>query len=269
MDSLSAYRTGDLAAWTADGRLRFHGRTDNQVKLRGLRVELGEIESAINAVDGVLTSIVVMTGEENNRFLAGYYTAARKIPPAELKKEISRSLTAYMVPGVLMQLDEMPLTANGKIDKMKLPKVECVPEAGDYVAPANEVEEDFCRWFAELLNLEKVSAEGNFFELGGTSLSASVIAMNAADKGYKIVYADVFKAQTPRQLAALATGGSMPSSQEKAQADLRAFDDSTLNLQNNVDEALPGLTGGSIGNLLLTGATGFLGIHVLREYLTR
>ena len=65
----------------------------------------------------MLTSIVVMTGEENNRFLAGYYTAARKIPPAELKKEISRSLTAYMVPGVLMQLDEMPLTANGKSTK--------------------------------------------------------------------------------------------------------------------------------------------------------
>ncbi len=266
VDGLPAYRTGDLAAWTADGRLRFHGRTDNQVKLRGLRVELGEIEGAINAVEGVLTSIVVMTGEENNKFLAGYYTASHKIDPAQLKAEIGRSLTAYMVPGVLMQLEEMPLTPNGKIDKKKLPKVEYVPEEGEYSAPVNEAEEDFCSWFAELLNMEKVSAEGNFFDLGGTSLTAAIIAMNAADKGYNIVYADVFKAQTPRALAALAAGEEIPT-EEDEQAAIRRFDYSTLDLKHNVEEELQGLTGHPIGNLLLTGATGFLGIHLLREYL--
>lgn len=268
VDGLPAYRTGDLAEWTADGKLRFHGRTDNQVKLRGLRVELGEIESAINAVPGVMTSIVIMTGEENNPFLAGYYTASREIAPADLKAEISKRLTAYMVPGVLMQLPEMPLTPNGKIDRKKLPKVEYVPDAGDYVPPANDVEADFCGWFAELLNLDKVSAEGNFFELGGTSLSAAVIALNASDKGYNIVYADVFKAQTPRQLAALVTGNEPPAEADDEQAAIRRFDYSTLDLGHNVDEELPGLTRNSIGNLLLTGPTGFLGIHVLREYLT-
>ena len=269
VDGLRAYRTGDLAAWTADGRLRFHGRTDNQVKLRGLRVELGEIESAINAVDGVLTSIVVMTGEENNRFLAGYYTASREIPPAEMKAEIGKTLTAYMVPGVLMQLDHMPLTPNNKIDKKKLPKVEYVPDTADYVAPANPVEEDFCRWFADLLNLEKVGAEDNFFELGGTSLSASVIAINAAEKGYPVVYADIFKAQTPRQLASLAMGQQPDHTKEDdEQAALRSYDYSALNLQHNVEEELPGLEGHDIGNLLLSGPTGFLGIHLLREFLT-
>ena len=268
IDGLRAYRTGDLAAWTADGRLRFHGRTDNQVKLRGLRVELGEIESAINAVDGVLTSIVVMAGEENNRFLAGYYTAVREIPPAEMKAQIGKSLTAYMVPGVLMQLDRMPLTPNGKIDKKNLPKVDFVPESAVYVAPANAVEEDFCRWFADLLNLEKVGAEDNFFELGGTSLSASIIAINASDKGYPVVYADVFKAQTPRLLAALATGQQPAAKEDDGQAALRSFDYSVLNLQHNVAEELPGLERHSIGNLLLTGPTGFLGIHLLREFLT-
>lgn len=268
VDGLPAYRTGDVAAWTADGRIRFRGRTDNQVKLRGLRVELGEIESAINAVDGVLTSIVVMTGEENNRFLAGYYTASREISPAELKAEIGKKLTAYMVPGVLMQLEEMPLTANGKIDKKKLPKVEYQPDTTAYVAPANAAEEDFCGWFAELLNMEKVSADGNFFELGGTSLSAAIIAMNAADKGYNIVYADVFKAQTPRALAALATGVEVAAPEDTEQDALRRFDYSALQLSGNVEETLPGLKRRSIGNLLLTGATGFLGIHVLHEFLT-
>ena len=266
LENRPAYRTGDVAAWTSDGRLRFHGRADNQVKLRGLRVELGEIESAINAVPGVLTSIVVMTGEENNKFLAGYYTASREIPADELKREISRTLTAYMVPGVLMQLESMPLTQNGKIDRKKLPKVEYTPGAGEYTPPANAVEEDFCQWFAEVLNLEKVSAEGNFFELGGTSLSASIIAIDAAEKGYPIVYADVFKAQTPRALSALVTGGAQ-AEEPTDMAQIRQYDYSRLPLAANDAAHLRGIRHGGIGSLLLTGATGFLGIHVLREYL--
>ena len=266
MEGRPAYRTGDVAAWTSDGRLRFHGRADNQVKLRGLRVELGEIESAINAVPGVLTSIVVMTGEESNRFLAGYYTASREIDPAELRAEIGRTLTAYMVPGVLMQLKAIPLTQNGKIDKKKLPKVEYTPSAGEYTAPANAVEADFCQWFADVLNLEKVSAEGNFFELGGTSLSASIIAINAAEKGYPVVYADVFKAQTPRALAVLVTGGGEAEGPSEY-AEIHDFDYNRLPLIANCADQLRGIQPGGIGNLLLTGATGFLGIHVLREYL--
>ena len=261
-----AYRTGDVAEWTSDGRLRFHGRADDQVKLRGLRIELGEIENAINAVPGVLNSIVIMTGEENNKFLAGYYTASREIPAAELRAEISKTLTAYMVPGVLMQLESMPLTANNKIDKKKLPKVEYTPDAGEYVAPANAVEEDFCGWFAEVLNMEKVSAEGNFFELGGTSLSASIIAINASEKGYPIVYADVFKAQTPRALAALVTGGEETEKPSEL-AQLQDYDYAKLPLADNCADKLREIAPGSVGNLMLTGATGFLGIHVLHEYL--
>ena len=266
MEGRPAYHTGDLAAWTSDGRLRFHGRADNQVKLRGLRVELGEIESAINAVPGVLTSIVIMTGEENNKFLAGYYTASREIPAEELRAEIRKTLTAYMVPGVLMQLETMPLTANNKIDKKKLPKVEYTPDAGEYVAPANAVEEDFCGWFAEVLNMEKVSAEGNFFELGGTSLSASIIAINAAEKGYGVVYADVFKAQTPRALAALVTGGA-EAEKSPDLAQLQNYDYTKLPLDNNCADKLREIARGPIGNLMLSGAAGFLGMHVLREYL--
>ena len=267
LNGLKAYRTGDVAEWTSDGRLRFHGRSDNQVKLRGLRVELGEIENAINAVPDVLTSIVIMTGEENNKFLAGYYTASRELAPEELKEAISKTLTPYMVPGVLMQLDAMPLTQNGKIDKKKLPEVEFVPNDDDYVEPVNDIERDFCGWFAEVLNMEKISATGNFFELGGTSLSASIIAINASEKGYPIVYADVFKAQTPRELAVLATGGEVPEPEDAEKAALRSFDYSKLPLTSNCADKLTGIVPGSVGNLLLTGGAGFLGTHILREYL--
>ena len=269
IDGLPAYRTGDVAAWTADGRIRFRGRADNQVKLRGLRVELGEIENAINAVEGVLTSVVIMTGEENNKYLAGYYTASRALSPEDVRSQISRALTSYMVPGVLTQLEEMPLTQNGKIDKKKLPKISFVPAAEDYVAPANDAERDFCGWFAELLNLDNVSATGNFFELGGTSLSAAIIAINAEEKGYPIVYADIFKAQTPRELAALATGQTGKKEAYNSAGESYKIDDSALVLQKNVTEELPGLSYTPVGNIMLTGATGFLGIHVLREYLTQ
>lgn len=207
-----------------------------------------------------------MTGEESNRFLAGYYTASRALDPAELRAEIGRTLTAYMVPGVLMQLESMPLTQNGKIDKKKLPKVEYTPGAGEYTAPANAVEEDFCQWFADVLNLERISVEGNFFELGGTSLSASIIAINAAEKGYPVVYADVFKAQTPRALAALVTGGG-DAGESSEFAEIHDFDYNRLPLTANCADKLRGIQPGGIGNLLLTGATLFLGIHVLREYL--
>ena len=268
LEGRPAYRTGDVAAWTSDAKLRFHGRADNQVKLRGLRVELGEIENAINAVEGVFTSIVIMAGEENNRFLAGYFTASREISPDELKAEISKTLTPYMVPGVLMQLPEMPLTQNGKIDKKKLPKVEFVPAAAEYSAPENDVERDFCAWFAEVLNMEKVSADGNFFELGGTSLSASVIAMKAADKGYNIVYADVFKSQTPRLLAALVNNDEASEEEAPEITEIRSFDYSKLPLDANTEDRLQEIHKGETGNILLTGATGFLGIHVLHEYLT-
>ena len=129
------------------------------------------------------------------------------------------------------------------------------------------MERDFCDWFAQVLNMEKVSAEGNFFELGGTSLSASVIAMNASDKGYNIVYADVFKAQTPRKLAAI-TKKEEVDEIAADNPDIRSFDYDKLPLLANCEDRLKEITKGDIGNLLLTGATGFLGIHVLHEYLS-
>ncbi len=281
LEGLRAYRTGDLAAWTSDGRLRFKGRKDNQVKLRGLRVELDEIEQAILSVPGVKACAVVMAGEGEKAFLAGYYTASRPLEPETVRGEIGKTLTAYMVPGALMQLERMPLTPNGKIDRRRLPKVEAVPEEAEYEPPANAAEEDFCGWFASLLGLERVSAAGNFFALGGTSLTAAVIAMNAEKKGYGIVYADLFKAQTPRELAALAlereaspgkpaaetAGKAQGSVKARAEGERARMEDARLPLGHNRVEELPGLSSHPLGNLLLTGATGFLGIHVLREYL--
>ena len=267
INGMRAYRTGDLAEYTHDGLLLFHGRTDNQVKLRGLRVELGEIESAINAYPGVITSIVQVCGEGTHQFLAAWFTASCEINTNDLQAEIGRSLTHYMVPSVLMQLDTMPLTANGKIDKTRLPKPEYSQPDRHYTAPANPVEKDFCGLFADILQLDRVGAEDNFFELGGTSLSASRIAMFAIEKGYRVVYADVFKSPTPRGLSALVLGESSNIPQNPA--DIIDYDYAALEpvLAANVPENLDDIRLNTSGNVLITGATGFLGIHVLWRYL--
>ncbi len=273
LGGLRAYRSGDLAQWTQEGEIRFRGRVDNQVKLRGLRVELGEIEAAIDGFPGVSTSIVLVKGSESDQFLTAYFTGAETIDKAALTKHLSQRLPYYMVPGVLVQLDVMPLTANGKIDKKALPEPEFRAADREYAAPESELERAFCELFKEILALERVGATDNFFEIGGTSLSASKVAMFAMAKGYAIVYADVFKAPTARQLAELA-GGRGPSVPAVVPAGAAAapagdFDYASLApaLAANRVEFVDRAVSGEVGDILLTGATGFLGMHILNEFL--
>lgn len=264
---MRAYRTGDVVEYGCDGNIIFHGRSDNQVKLRGLRVELGEIENAIDSYPSVITSTVQVCGEGVGQFLAAWFTASAKVDIESLKTEIGKTLTQYMVPSVFVQLDEMPLTANGKVDKKRLPQPEYSASDREYVAPANSVETDFCKLFASVLQLERVGAEDNFFELGGTSLSASRIAIFAIEKGYSIVYADVFKHPTPRKLATLATGETIEPA--KNASEISEYDYSKLQsvIADNIPKNLNEIKYIEQGNVLITGATGFLAIHVLWRYL--
>ena len=291
MKGLKAYRSGDLARWTENGEIDFLGRLDNQVKLRGLRVELDEIENAINAYEGVRMSKVIVRNNGSEDYLAGYFTADRPIDVSDLTARLRETLTAYMVPGALMQLDEMPLTPNGKIDKKRLPDVKYAAAQRDYAAPSGPLEEEFCEQFARILGLERVGADDDFFEIGGTSLSATRIAMYALNKGYPIAYKDVFACPTPAMLAGLvsqsrggaehpqaadagspasANGQIRENTETQAQADdAAAYDYTAIRalLKENSEARLEEVRPGRLGNILLTGATGFLGIHVLREFL--
>ncbi|HBL40912.1 MAG TPA: hypothetical protein DDY98_04805, partial [Ruminococcaceae bacterium] len=183
-----AYKSGDLARITHTGEIEFHGRIDNQVKLRGLRIELGEIENAVNSCDGVITSIVTVNGNENNRFLAAYYTAERPIAAEEITAHISKSLAEYMVPRVFIQLDAMPLTANGKINKKELPTPVQESVEREYIAPTGETEKLLCEAFEKALGIAKVGVNDDFFELGGTSLTATKVAMFGMAHSIQIAY---------------------------------------------------------------------------------
>lgn len=266
---MRAFKTGDFARWMADGQIEILGRTDNQVKLRGLRIELGEVESAISKVEGIKNVLVKICNIQGTDHLSAYYSADRVIPAADLKRAIGSTLTAYMVPDAYLQMDALPMTPNGKIDFRHLPDPQLVQTERDYVVPANAAEKFFAETFASVLNLDKVGATDSFFDLGGTSLIVMRVVILSQQAGYKITYADVFANPSPRALAAFVNRGSEEN--EDPDADIRDFDYETLEEtlgKNSLDTFLKDTSLRPLGNILLTGATGFLGIHVLNTLLS-
>ncbi len=258
------YRSGDYAKWLADGDVVILGRTDHQIKLRGLRIELGEIENVMLAVEGMKKVVILIRKLNDKEHLCAYYTADREIAPDALKAEISRSLTQYMVPTAYLQLDEMPITPNGKTDVKALPEPQLAVTSA-YEAPANDTERTFCDIFASILQMDKVGATDNFFELGGTSLVVTRVIIEADKAGLHVAYGDVFANPTPRKLARLILGDtdtSMPD--EVSDYDYTAINN--LLQRNTLDVFRKGERQHST-NVLLTGATGYLGIHILRELI--
>ena len=259
------YKSGDYAKWLPDGNVVILGRTDHQIKLRGLRIELGEIENVMLKVEGMKKVVILIRKLNGKEHLCAYYTADHEIAPDALKAEISKSLTQYMVPTAYLQLKEMPMTPNGKTDVKALPEPQLAVTSA-YVAPANETERTFCDIFAGILQMEQVGATDNFFELGGTSLVVTRVIIEADKAGLHVAYGDVFANPTPRQLAALITG---ESGADGSSDEVSAFDYTAINnlLQRNTLDNFRRGERRQLGNVLLTGATGYLGIHILRELI--
>ncbi len=259
------YKSGDYAKWLPDGNVVILGRTDHQIKLRGLRIELGEIENVMLKVEGMKKVVILIRKLNDKEHLCAYYTAEREIAPDALKAEISKSLTQYMVPTAYLQLKEMPMTPNGKTDVKALPEPQLAISSA-YEAPANDTERTFCDIFAKILQMDKVGATDNFFELGGTSLVVTRVIIEADKAGLHVAYGDVFANPTPRQLARLITGDAGYSGQDDP---VTSFDYTAINnlLQRNTLANFRKGERQPLGNVLLTGATGYLGIHILRELI--
>ena len=259
------YKSGDYAKWGPDGDVFILGRTDNQIKLRGLRIELGEVENVIAKVEGVKNVVIMIRKLGGKEHLCAYFTADRPIEIDQMKAEISKSLTQYMVPTAYLQLDKMPMTPNGKTDMKALPEP-VVAVSSEYEEPANEAEKTFCNIFADILQADRVGATDNFFELGGTSLVVTRVIIEADKAGMHVAYGEVFANPTPRQLAALVTGETVKS---KGSDEIHDFDYKDIDkvLENNTLEAFRTHDRVPLGNVLLTGATGYLGIHLLKELI--
>lgn len=255
------YRTGDFASREKNGDYKIYGRLDNQIKLRGLRIEIGEIESAISDYDGIKSVVVVVKKVQFQDHLCAYFTSEREIEIDDLKNELKKRLTKYMVPTIFMPMDKLPQTPNGKTDIKNLP--EPVLKERVYIPPDNDIEKFFAHAFAEILGMSQVGATDNFFDLGGTSLLVTKITIEALNQGYEIKYGDVFAHPTPRELAQVINEAEdYEKDQEKYVYEplQEVLDKNTIdNFVNGKNEEL--------GNVLLTGATGFLGIHVLKEFI--
>ncbi|OBK38921.1 non-ribosomal peptide synthetase, partial [Mycobacterium sp. 1165196.3] len=199
------YRTGDLVRWGADGRLRYAGRADGQVKIRGHRIELGEVHSALGQLDGVTQSAVIAREDRpGEKRLVAYHTGTAD--PAEIRAQLAARLPAYMVPSAVVAIEAMPLTPNGKIDARALPAPDYTP--GEYRAPATPVEEILAGIYARVLGLERVGVDDSFFDLGGDSLSAmrAIATINTTlDAGIGVRM--LFEAPTVGELAARVGAG--------------------------------------------------------------
>ncbi|MFE3877330.1 amino acid adenylation domain-containing protein [Kitasatospora sp. NPDC059146] len=196
------YRTGDLGTLRPDGQLDFLGRADDQVKIRGFRVELGEIEQTLSAHPGVRQAVVLVREDRpGERRLVGYTVGTAD--PAELRAHCAGQLPDHMVP-VVVVLDRMPLTPNGKVDKRALPAPALGTAEEGGRAPAGEVEHALARLFAEVLGLPRVGVADSFFELGGDSIVAIQLVSRARQAGLRLTPRAVFEAPSVEALALLA-----------------------------------------------------------------
>ena len=255
------YHTGDLARWREDGEIEYLGRIDTQVKIRGLRIELGEIESVMNSYPGIEMTAVTDKRDENGRqYLVAYYTSKEIINEKELKNLLSSKLPKYMVPNYLMHLETIPMTASGKTDRKNLP----TPEYGSlstttYVPPVTELQKTLCAVLCRLFEVERFSIEDDFFDMGGDSLRAIEYTAAAHEEGVEFSLQRVFDYPTVKSLSIYLESGKKDTVTYHA----KDFEKYNPVLKTNIiDEKFKPLKT-SIGNVLLTGATGFLGAHIL------
>ncbi|MCI3928122.1 non-ribosomal peptide synthetase [Streptomyces sp. AN091965] len=207
------YRTGDLAYWTSQGELVFAGRADDQVKVRGFRIEPGEIESALADHPGVSQAAVTVRAD---RLLA--YVSPSDIDPHAVRVGLASRLPQHMVPAAVIALDALPVTANGKIDRGALPDPDFAAATAGR-EPATAAERVLCGLFAEVLGLDRVGADDSFFELGGDSILSMQLASRARHAGLTFTSRDVFACRTPERLAQLTAESPLPHGDHVPAAD--------------------------------------------------
>ncbi|WP_214514507.1 non-ribosomal peptide synthetase [Rhodococcus sp. WY5] len=204
-DGSRMYRTGDLVRWRGAGanrQLEYIGRTDFQVKLRGLRIELGEIEAALLDCEGVSQAVVIVHSDETIGDNLVAYIVAEGIDSENLTSSLGERLPDYMIPAMFVELDEFPLNASGKLDRKALPTPEFASKTVEYREPATPTEAGVVAIFADLLGQDRVGADDGFFELGGNSLLATrVVARINAEHGIAIDMRNFFDAPTAAELA--------------------------------------------------------------------
>lgn len=195
------YKTGDFGRLLTDGNFEFLGRADNQVKLRGNRVELNEVVSCIRKFSNIRDcAVVVKVDKKDAPLLCAYYVADRPVEMERLRSEVQMELPDYMVPGYFCQLDSMPFNANGKLNKLALPEP-VFGQTSDYKAAHSPGEKILADVWSEVLDIAKVGITDNFFAIGGDSIKSMKIIARLQKAGYELTIKDIFQAQDIERLA--------------------------------------------------------------------
>jgi amino acid adenylation domain-containing protein len=210
------YRSGDLASRMPDGSLQFRGRIDDQVKIRGYRIELGEIQAALTAIPDISNAVVLVRETAGgDRTLVAYVVPlpGRVISVTEIRSTLAAGLPEYMVPAAFVQLDRLPLTTNGKLDKRALPAPDraSLVAGGSCVAPRTATEERLAEIWRDTLVVDQLGVHDSFFDLGGDSIRAVGLAAALQNAGFDVAVRDVFEYRTVAALGEFLTGRPAPA----------------------------------------------------------
>ncbi|QHH20288.1 plipastatin non-ribosomal peptide synthetase PpsC [Bacillus subtilis] len=187
------YRTGDLARWLPDGTIEYVGRIDDQVKVRGYRVELGEIESALRQIDGVKeAAVLARTGQSGSKELFGYISVKAGTNAEQVRSLLARSLPNYMIPAYIIEMETLPLTSNGKLNRKALPEPNFTSKQ-TYAPPRNDLEDQLVLIWQEVLGIQRIGIEDSFFELGGDSIKALQVSARLGRYGLSLQVSDLFR----------------------------------------------------------------------------
>lgn len=264
------YKTGDLVKWLPDGNIEFIGRIDNQVKVRGFRIELSEIDIKILEYPGIKYATTILNTINNEKVICSYFVGESTIDLSKLKEFLKSSLPNYMIPTYMLQLENFKMNINGKIDKKTLPTdFRSLKKTKIIRKPSNEMEEKLLYIYKIVTNIEEISVTDDLFDdLHGDSLIAMKIQVEALSQNINIAYSDIFKYSSIKLLA------SHLINQEKKEQEtdtMASTDFSKYNelLKMNSLEYPIKICNTPITNILLTGFTGFLGAHILDSFIKK
>jgi len=250
------YKTGDLVKLNKDNKLVFKRRKDNQIKLNGYRIEISEVLNVLLEIAGIKEAEILFNKQKNNDMVA-YIVKDKETTKQDIIDILKTKLPYYMVPKAIVELESMPLTVQGKVDRRKLQTINYT-EISKKVKPKTGQEKVLVEIWQKILNRDDIGVQDNFFELGGDSISATQFVMESSNKSLGYVYSDIYNYPTIKEL--------IEKSEEKIskQYDMTTFDYDKLN--NNI-KLYSTRRSENVTNVLITGTTGFLGAHVLSNYI--
>ncbi|HHW93444.1 MAG TPA: amino acid adenylation domain-containing protein [Clostridiaceae bacterium] len=263
------YLTGDMGFWREEGNIIFLGRNDRQVKLRGLRIEPEEIERVMEQIEGVIQAAVeVRVDEKNRQYLCGFYTVRTgdELTSDMIRSEIAKILPRYMVPHILKEIAAMPMTPSGKLDRKNLPDIDysSLVERVEFVEPRNDLEFYLIEEYEDILGVSPISTQEDLFAIGLDSLKAIDFVARAHENGIRVQLQNVFDYPSVKELANfIENRGRKPAEYQKEDFSViqSYLDEQDFSAHSVGDRIL------DLGDTLITGATGYLGAHILYRYL--